>query len=107
MCNIFSKVNRGRLPKKVYYVYIIKCRDKSLYTGITTDITRRIKEHNAKKGGAYTRTRLPVKLLYKEAHPSKSRALIREHEIKSWTRKDKLALIGSRVQKKEKLAWAL
>jgi len=79
----------------MWYTYIIRCADKSLYTGATTDITRRIKTHNAKKGGSYTRSRLPVKLVYKEPHRTKSKALKREAEIKSWTKKEKLALIYS------------
>ena len=80
-------------PKKpLYYVYILQCSDKSLYTGITNDITRRVKEHNLKKGGAYTRAHLPVKLVYKESHKTRSRALKREAEIKSWTRERKLTL---------------
>jgi len=78
-----------------YYVYILRCCDNTLYTGITTDITRRLKEHNNKKGGSYTRVRLPVKLVYKEPHKTRSKAQKREHEIKSWTKKEKSALIGS------------
>jgi len=47
-----------------WFIYIVRCSDKTLYTGITTDITRRLKEHNAKKGGFYTRNKTPVKLVY-------------------------------------------
>lgn len=77
----------------MWYVYIIRCQDASLYTGSTTDISRRVNEHNRKKGGACTRARLPVKLVYKELHETKSQAFKRESQIKSWTRKKKLALI--------------
>jgi len=77
----------------MWYVYIIRCRDGSLYTGSTTDISRRIKEHNSGKGGSYTRIRQPVKLLYKEIWPSRSKAQARETQIKGWAKRKKLALI--------------
>jgi putative endonuclease len=77
----------------VWYVYILKCVDNSLYTGSTTDIKRRIKEHNAKKGGSFTRIRLPAKLVHKEYYLTRSEAQKRESQIKSWTKKKKLALI--------------
>ena len=78
----------------MWYVYIIRCSDGTLYTGTTTDINRRIKEHNRKKGGAYTRVRLPVKLSHKETFPTRSQAQKREHEIKGWSRPEKLRLIA-------------
>jgi putative endonuclease len=65
----------------MWYVYIIECRDKTLYTGVTNDIPRRVKRHNAKDGCAYTRTRTPVKLVYQEPCPSYSSALKREAQI--------------------------
>lgn len=77
----------------MWYVYILKCADGIFYTGTTTDISRRLKEHNHKKGGACTRVRLPVKLTYKKAYETRSQALKREAQIKRWTRKKKLALI--------------
>ncbi|MEK6645453.1 MAG: GIY-YIG nuclease family protein [Candidatus Firestonebacteria bacterium] len=77
----------------MWYVYIIKCSDKSLYTGITNDVARRVKVHNSRKGGKYTRSRLPVKLLYKEICQTKSEALKREIKIKSLSRKEKLELL--------------
>ncbi|MEA3328131.1 MAG: GIY-YIG nuclease family protein [Candidatus Omnitrophota bacterium] len=70
----------------------MKSNDKSLYLGISIDINRRLKEHNRRKGGAYTRARLPVKLIYKENLPSKSKALKREAQIKGLSRKKKLEL---------------
>ena len=76
-----------------WYLYIAKCRDESLYTGITTDIPRRIKEHNAKKGAFYTKNKLPVELVYQEILPNQSEARRREATIKKLTRKDKLELI--------------
>jgi putative endonuclease len=77
----------------VWYVYMVKCADGSLYTGTTTDVSRRVKEHNAKKGAAYTKARLPVRLVYRETHPTRSHAQKREAEIKRWKREKKLALI--------------
>ena len=77
----------------MWNVYIIECTDKSLYTGTTTDISRRLIEHNAKKGGNYTKLYTPVKLVYQEPADSHSKALKREAQIKRWTRNKKLALI--------------
>lgn len=77
----------------MWYVYIIKCSDGSLYTGVTTDIKRRIDEHNAKKAARYTQGRTPVTLAYNEKRPNRSEALKREAEIKSWPRNKKLSLI--------------
>ena len=77
----------------MWHVYMIKCSDKSLYTGITTDIERRMSEHNSGKGASYTRVRTPVSLVHEESHSDRSKALKREAEIKSWPRSRKLALI--------------
>jgi len=65
-----------------------------LYTGITTDVTKRVKRHNQKKASRYTRMRLPVTLIYQEPHPDKSTARKREIQIKNWSRAKKLALIA-------------
>lgn len=78
---------------KNWFVYIVKCRDNSLYTGITLDVVQRIKKHNLGTGAKYTRSRLPVKLVWKEKLVTESRARKREAEIKSWTRLKKLKLI--------------
>jgi putative endonuclease len=77
----------------MWYVYMIKCADGSLYTGVTTDIKRRLSEHNSGKGASYTRGRTPVRLVYNESHPDRSAALKREAEIKSWPRYKKLPLV--------------
>lgn len=79
-----------------YYVYLISCSDNSIYTGITNDIEKRIKQHNGVvKGGAkYTRTRRPVKILYFEKFETKSDALKREFQIKKLKKEDKLNLIS-------------
>jgi putative endonuclease len=75
-----------------WIVYLARCRDGSLYTGITTDVDRRLKEHNQGVGAAYTRSRLPVTLVYREPAGSRSQALRRERAIKSLTRAAKEAL---------------
>lgn len=68
-----------------WFVYAVRCRDGSIYTGVTTDLARRVKAHNAGKGGAYTRSRKPVRLVFREAHPGRNSALKREVEIKRWS----------------------
>lgn len=78
-----------------YFVYILECCDKTLYTGITVDITKRIDEHNnSNKGAKYTRARRPVKLIYSENHLDRSSATKREIEIKKLSRLKKLELIN-------------
>lgn len=78
-----------------YYVYIVECNDKSLYTGITDNLDLRIKEHNGElKGGAkYTRSKRPVKLVHFEAYETRSKAAKREHEIKKMDHAEKEVLI--------------
>ena len=78
-----------------YIVYILRCADKTLYTGIAVDIEKRLLEHNGKRrGGAkYTHGRRPVKLVYMEKCTSRSVALVREHAIKKLSRVDKNVLI--------------
>lgn len=77
-----------------WYVYIVEARDKSLYTGITTDLKRRVGEHNRKAGAKSLRSKIPVVLVHSELYNNHSDAAKREAEIKSWTRKRKLELIG-------------
>ncbi len=88
----------------MWYVYIICCSDNSLYTGVTTDVSRRVKAHNEKSGGSYTRTRTPVKLVYQEPQPDRSSALKREAQIKRWSRDKKLARIKGDIQELSKLS---
>ena len=77
-----------------YFVYILECSDGSLYTGITTDIDKRLIEHNTtSKGAKYTKARRPVKLLYEESSENRSTASKREYAIKKLTRVKKLELI--------------
>jgi len=76
-----------------WYVYIVKCIDGSLYTGITTDLKRRILEHNSKIGAKSLLGKLPVTLVHQEISKNKITAAIREREIKGWRRDKKLNLI--------------
>jgi putative endonuclease len=82
-----------------WFLYIVKCSDNSLYTGITTDISRRIKTHNSKKGAFYTKNKIPVKLVYHEDMPDRSEATRREKEIKRLTRQEKMQLFGIKAGK--------
>ena len=77
----------------MWYVYILRCADATLYTGSTTDPERRVKTHNSGKGAKYTRSRGPLELVYQEECPDKSAALKRELEIKALPRAEKLKLI--------------
>ncbi|MCX6713692.1 MAG: GIY-YIG nuclease family protein [Candidatus Vogelbacteria bacterium] len=78
----------------MYYLYILKCADQTLYTGITTDLSRRVNEHNHSKLGArYTSARRPVKLVYSRRFKNRSNASKEEAMIKNLTRSEKLALI--------------
>lgn len=79
-----------------YYVYILQCADKTLYTGITTDLQRRLLEHKNGTGAHYTKTRGAKKIVYSETAPNRSVASQREHSIKKLSRQEKLALIQSK-----------
>lgn len=81
----------------MYYVYILKCADSSLYTGVTTDLERRFAMHKSGTGAKYTRSRKVEKILYSERKRTRSGAQKREAEIKSWKRAEKLALIASKA----------
>ena len=78
-----------------YLVYILRCGDGSLYTGCTNDLPRRLRAHQSGRGAKYTRSRLPVELVYQEPAADRSAALRREVAIKALTRGEKLALIAS------------
>ena len=80
------------------YTYILKCKDGSLYTGLTTDLEQRVAAHNTGKGAKYTKARRPVELVYFEEFETKEQAMKREYAIKQMARKDKLEL----VRRKEK-----
>ena len=81
----------------MYYVYIVQCADETLYTGIATDLERRIDEHNhSDKGAKYTRARRPVTLVYHETFEDRSTASKREYEIKNrMSRAEKLEMIST------------
>ena len=76
------------------YTYILECADGTLYTGWTNDLEKRLETHNAGKGGKYTRTRLPVRMVYAEAHEDKREAMRREYRIKQMPRAEKIRLLN-------------
>ena len=80
------------------YTYILECSDGTLYCGWTNDIEKRIRTHNAGKGAKYTRTRLPVKLVYSESFDTKEEAMSREWHIKRMTRSEKERLIREKEE---------
>jgi putative endonuclease len=75
------------------FVYVLECADGSFYTGYTTDVERRVAEHNAGEGAKYTRGRTPVELVHTEGFESRSAAMKREHEIKTLSRGEKERLV--------------
>jgi len=88
--------HRGMKTKggKDWTVYILRCGDGSLYTGIAKDVQARVKQHSEGRGATYTRTRLPVKLLYLQESLTRSEALIREAQIKAMPRSKKEEIIS-------------
>ncbi|MEE9444701.1 MAG: GIY-YIG nuclease family protein [Cocleimonas sp.] len=88
------KYSNENLNKTVWFVYMLRCVDNSLYTGVTTDVSRRVLEHNgAKSVTRYTRARQPVKVVYQETAESRSTACQREAQIKKLTKLQKEALL--------------
>ncbi len=90
---------RSPTPRRAssrWLVYLLRCHDGSLYTGITNDLPKRLKAHAAGKASKYTRSRLPVTLAYIEPQPTKSRALKREAAIKKLRRAQKDQLLSAR-----------
>ena len=78
-----------------WFIYMVRCADDSLYTGITTDVARRLREHNeTARGARYTRSRRPVELIYAETCENRSSASKREASIKQLSRSAKLSLLG-------------
>ena len=76
-----------------YYVYIVNCNDNTFYCVYSNNVEKRVDVHNKKRGAKYTKTRLPVKLVYTECFDSKSESMKREYQIKQLTRQQKLYLI--------------
>ena len=85
--------------ESIWYLYILRCKDDSLYTGITTDVEKRLEAHRAGKGAKYTRGRSPLELVYREECGNHSDALKREWEIKGMPREQKLLLIQNYLDK--------
>lgn len=83
-----------------WFVYMIRCKDSTLYTGISTDVEKRIATHNHKKGAAYTRSRTPVTLVFKEGPMTESAARKCEAAIKKLTREEKRFFLEYRLGKK-------
>lgn len=79
--------------EQIWYLYILRCRDGSLYTGITTDVQKRLEVHRSGKGAKYTRGRGPLELVYSEKCGSHSEALKRELQIKGMTKEEKQQLV--------------
>ena len=77
----------------MWFVYILLCSDGSFYTGISNDPQHRFLDHKNGKGGAYTGSHKPIKIIYLEPHPDRSAALKRESQIKSWSRKKKIQIL--------------
>ena len=78
---------------RVHYVYVLECADDTYYTGYTTDVERRVAEHDAGEGAKYTRGRTPVELVHVEEYDTRSAAMSREHGIKSLSRREKERLV--------------
>jgi putative endonuclease len=83
----------------MYFLYILECADCSLYTGITTDVSRRFEEHKAGTGARYTKSHVPVRIVYVEGCGDRSAAQIREAEIKKWSREKKRLFLKQQKKK--------
>ena len=77
-----------------WFIYILRCGNGDLYTGLTTNLERRLHEHQSGKGGWFTKTTQPVKLVYHEIYDSRDEARQRDTQLKGWSRRKKLALIA-------------
>jgi predicted GIY-YIG superfamily endonuclease len=88
-----GKRRRDEPPGDTWFVYLLRCPDGSLYTGITNDVSRRFQQHNAGTASRYTRSRRPVVLVYQEVHPNRSLAQRHEAAIKALSRRQKELLI--------------
>lgn len=89
--------DQGLKIKYMWYIYILECEDKSLYTGVTNNLERRFSEHKNRKGGHYTASHTVLKRLYSEEFKTRSDAQKREAQIKGWRREKKLALINNNM----------
>ena len=89
---------------KTGYVYILECSDGSYYTGSTTDLERRLEQHQVGEGAKYTRSRRPVRLIYSKEYDRIDVAFYREKQIQGWGRKKKQALIEGRLEELPELS---
>lgn len=81
----------------MWFVYVLLCEDSSLYTGVSNDLEKRFLDHKNGKGGHYTRSHKPIKIIYSEQLSTQSEALKRESEIKSWSREQKIRILGLKL----------
>ena len=88
-----AKARSSSSEEDTWFLYIVECNDGKFYTGITKDLSRRLKEHNDGKASRFTRTRTPVRLRYRETCSGRTEALVRECEVKAMSRKAKEKLI--------------
>jgi putative endonuclease len=87
-------VKKRKKKASSWVFYVLKCRDNTLYTGITSDVSRRINQHNNGTASRYTRSRLPVKLVFSQPCRNRSQALRKEYAMKQLSRKEKIAYIS-------------
>ena len=85
-----------------WFLYMVRCADDTIYTGISIDVSARVTKHNSGRGAKYTQTRLPVRLIYSESQPDRVSAMKREFEVKKWGRKRKEDLVKGFSLKKAK-----
>jgi len=85
----------SRPPDPGHFVYVLRCRDGTFYTGYTTDVERRVREHDAGEGAKYTRGRTPVELVHVAAFDSRSAAMSREYELKQYPRDRKERVVAA------------
>ena len=95
-----ATIRRLRLARS-YYVYILSCKNNYLYTGYTVDLKRRLSQHSSGTGSKFTRSHVPIKLVYSELYRTKSEAMKREIAIKRLSHKKKLSLIGKKIDSKK------
>ncbi len=88
-----SKHTSTCFPIKMYFFYLIRCRDNSFYAGVSSDVRRRFAEHKDGKGGRYTRSHKPIEVVYTEQFETQKEALARERQVKIWRREKKEDLI--------------
>lgn len=81
----------------MWFTYVLLCENNSLYTGIAKDVEKRLNDHQSGKGGAYTRSHPPIRIVYQEPQPSRSAALRREAHIKRWSRTTKIRTLNLEI----------